>query len=167
MMYLIPCICMRSVRNFDVSSLMIIGHRDNAAARLPRITKGQFCPAVFRLTLNGREIKMNHQANNLGDLVRFARKQKNLSQEALAEKLNISKRTIIDIEKNTGNPKFDMLTALVRELDLPLYELFYPEMAEDSDVQNLIKKELLGCTQREMKIMLHMIKSLREVFDEE
>lgn len=110
---------------------------------------------------------MNHQANSLGILVRFARNKKNLSQEALADRLNISKRTIIDIEKNTGNPKFDMLAALVKELDLPLYALFYPEMAEDSDMQNLIKKELLGCTQREMKIMLHVIRSLREAFDEE
>lgn len=67
---------------------------------------------------------MNQSVSALGSVVRATRKSKNLSQEALAEKLGVCKRTIIDIEKNTGNPKFELLCMLVRELDLPLYEVF-------------------------------------------
>lgn len=69
---------------------------------------------------------MNQSVSVLGNVVRATRKSKNLSQEDLAEKIGVCKRTIIDIEKNTGNPKFEILYMLVRELDLSLYQVFYP-----------------------------------------
>ncbi len=51
---------------------------------------------------------MNQSIKILGDVVRKRRKDRNLSQEALAEKIGVCKRTIIDIEKNTSNPKFEI-----------------------------------------------------------
>ncbi len=104
---------------------------------------------------------MNQSISALGSVVRATRKSKNLSQEALAEKLGVCKRTIIDIEKNTGNPKFELLCMLVRELDLPLYQVFYPEEAYNLEVKNMLMKELNGCSEYEMKIILSVVKSLR------
>lgn len=104
---------------------------------------------------------MNQSVSALGSVVRATRKSRNLSQEALAEKLGVCKRTIIDIEKNTGNPKFELLCTLVRELDLPLYEVFYPEMEDRSEVKNVLMKELNDCSEYEMKVMLSVVKSLR------
>ena len=105
---------------------------------------------------------MNRSVSVLGSVVRETRKSKNLSQEALAEKLGVCKRTIIDIEKNTGNPKFELLCMLVRELDLPLYQVFYPEVAENLDMKNLLMKELIDCSNYEMEIILSVVKSLRD-----
>lgn len=107
---------------------------------------------------------MRKAENELGTLVRTARKNKNLSQEALAERIGVCKRTIIDIESNTGNPKFEILTALVRELDLSLYQVFYPEIPEDLAVKNALFHELEGCSPQEMRIMLSVIKCLRDSF---
>lgn len=104
---------------------------------------------------------MNQSVNALGSVVRATRKSKNLSQEALAEKLGVCKRTIMDIEKNTGNPKFELLCMLVRELDLPLYEVFYPEVSDSSEIKNVLMKELSGCSDYEMKVILSVVKSLR------
>lgn len=104
---------------------------------------------------------MNQSASALGNIVRATRKSKNLSQEALAEKLGVCKRTIMDIEKNTGNPKFELLCMLVRELDLPLYEVFYPEVSDNSEIRNVLIKELSDCSDYEMKIILSVVKSLR------
>lgn len=104
---------------------------------------------------------MNQSVSALGSLVRATRKRKNLSQEALAEKLGVCKRTIMDIEKNTGNPKFELLCMLVRELDLPLYEVFYPEVSDDSEMKNILIKELSDCSGDEMRIILSVVKSLR------
>lgn len=42
---------------------------------------------------------MNRTVSALGDVVRASRKSRNLSQEALAERIGVCKRTIIDIEK--------------------------------------------------------------------
>ena len=105
---------------------------------------------------------MNQSVSALGSVVRATRKSKNLSQEALAEKLGVCKRTIIDIEKNTGNPKFELLCMLVRELDLPLYEVFYLEVSDSSQMKNILMKELSGCSDYEMKVILSVVKSLKD-----
>lgn len=111
---------------------------------------------------------MNQLVSALGEAVRTTRKSKNLSQEALAEKIGVCKRTIIDIEKNTGNPKFEILCMLVRELDLPLYQVFYPESQEKNiEVKNMLMQELNGCSEYEMKIILSMVKSLRDTLKSE
>lgn len=104
---------------------------------------------------------MNQAVSALGNIVRLTRKNKNLSQEALAEKIGVCKRTIIDIEKNTGNPKFELLCALVRELDLPLYQVFYPEVSENMEIKNVLMKELSDCSEYEMKVILSVVKNLR------
>lgn len=104
---------------------------------------------------------MNQSVSALGDAVRATRKSKNLSQEALAEKIGVCKRTIIDIEKNTGNPKFEILCMLVRELDLPLYQVFYPEASNNLEIQNILVGELSDCTDYEMKVILSVVRSLR------
>ncbi len=110
---------------------------------------------------------MNQTRKALGDIVRKTRRRKQLSQEALAERIGVCKRTIIDIEKNTGNPKFEILCLLVRELDLPLYEVFYPEMAENLEIRNVLQKELRDCSDYEMRVILSLVKSLRRTLKNE
>ncbi len=104
---------------------------------------------------------MNQSVSALGSIVRKIRKSKNLSQEALAERIGVCKRTIIDIENNTGNPKFEILCPLVRELDLPLYQVFYPEVSENFELKNVLIQELGNCSEYEMKVILSVVKSLR------
>ena len=104
---------------------------------------------------------MNQKGKALGSLVRETRRNRHLSQEALAERVGVCKRTIIDIENNTGNPKFEVLYMLVRELDLPLYRVFYPELSEDLEIRNVFMKEVSGCSDYEMKVILAVVKSLR------
>lgn len=110
---------------------------------------------------------MNPSVSALGNVVRATRKSKNLSQDALAEKLGVCKRTIIDIEKNTGNPKFELLCMLVRELDLPLYQVFYPEVTDNLEIRNRLLKEISDCTDYEMKVIVSVVKNLRSTLREE
>lgn len=109
---------------------------------------------------------MDQVLSALGDAVRTTRKSKNLSQEALAEKIGVCKRTIIDIEKNIGNPKFEILCMLVRELDLPLYQVCYPEVSENLETQNILMKELKGCSEYELKVILSVVKTLRSTLQD-
>lgn len=103
---------------------------------------------------------MNQASDRLGKAVRCARKSKNMSQEALAERIGVCKRTIIDIENSSGNPKFTMLFPLVRELDIPVQQVFYPESADDSETKLLIIQELEKCSESESRIVLSVLKSL-------
>ena len=108
-----------------------------------------------------RWITMSESTDMLGKAVRTARKNKHLSQEALAERIGVCKRTIIDIENNTGNPKFEILYALVRELDLPLNQVFYSDVSENPEIKSALMQELDNCSEREMKIILAMVQTLR------
>lgn len=103
---------------------------------------------------------MKQSVKALGRAVREVRKNRHLSQEALAEKIGVCKRTIIDIENNVGNPKFEMLCTLIRELDLPLSQIFYPDVAENFEIKNIIMQELSKCSKYELEIVLAMVKSL-------
>ena len=110
---------------------------------------------------------MNKSVSALDSVVRATKKKRTLSQEILAGKLGICKRTIIDIEKNAGNQKFELLCMLVRELDLPLYEVFYPEVSDNSEMKNVLIKELNDCSDYEMKVILLVVRSLRDTLKKE
>ena len=110
---------------------------------------------------------MNQRISTLGNVVRETRKNKKLSQEALAERIGVCKRTIIDIENNTGNPKFEILYLLVRELGLPLNQIFYPEVEENFELKNICMHEIENCSENEMKIILSVVKSLRYALENE
>lgn len=50
---------------------------------------------------------------------------------------------------------------LMRELDLPLYEVFYPEVSDDSEIKNVLMKELSDGLDNEMKVILSVVRSFR------
>lgn len=110
---------------------------------------------------------MDQRMSTLGNVVRETRRSRKLSQEALAERIGVCKRTIIDIENNTGNPKFEILFLLVRELGLPLKQIFYPEVAENFELKSICIQEIENCSEYEMKIILSVVKSLRYALESE
>lgn len=56
--------------------------------------------------------------------VREARTELGLSQEKLAETLNLDTRTILNIEAGRGNPKFEILYPLITYLKIPADKIF-------------------------------------------
>lgn len=106
---------------------------------------------------------MNESGEALGYAVHMARMSRNLKQDEVAEMIGVCKRTICSMEKNEGNPKFDVLYRMVRKLDLPLDELFYPEMVEDSELRTEILEELEQCTESELKTILRMMRGVRNM----
>ena len=70
---------------------------------------------------------MNNPLDNLGIAVREAREKKRISQRALAAKLNMNVRTVIEIEMCRSNPKFETVALLARELDINLNSVISPD----------------------------------------
>ena len=68
---------------------------------------------------------MNDMKQNLAAAVREARTELGLSQEKLAEILNLDQRTILNIEAGRGNPKFEKLYPLVTYLKIPADRIFF------------------------------------------
>ena len=53
-----------------------------------------------------------------------ARRKNGLTQAELAEKIEVSLKTVIDIEKGKRNPTFDVLYRLIIALDIPAELIF-------------------------------------------
>lgn len=59
--------------------------------------------------------------------LKAARAEKDLSQQALADLVGVSRQTINAIEKGDYNPTIKLCRAICRTLDRPLDDLFWEE----------------------------------------
>lgn len=104
---------------------------------------------------------MNDAKQNLASAVREARIGLGLSQEMLAEILNIDSRTILNIEAGRGNPKFDKLYPLITYLKIPADTIFYPntQSPQQPNLQKLLTV-LSDCTEQEADDILPFVHQL-------
>ena len=103
---------------------------------------------------------MNDAKQNLADAVRNARAELGLSQEKLAEALNIDSRTILNIEAGRGNPKFEKLYPLITYLKIPADKIFNPTYKEEApNLQRLLALQK-DCTEQEAADLIPMIRYL-------
>ena len=70
---------------------------------------------------------MQNPVDSFGIALRTARKKQNLTQRALADKLHMSVRTIIEAEQGRSNPKFETVALLSKELNISLDALLFPD----------------------------------------
>ena len=90
---------------------------------------------------------MKSGKQNLAAAVREARTGLGLSQEKLAEILNIDSRTIRGIEAGRGNPKFEKLYPLITYLKIPADKIFYSNYENEAGLhpsQNIKDCHLCG-----------------------
>lgn len=59
--------------------------------------------------------------------MKAARASKDLSQQALADKVEVSRQTISSIEKGDYNPTINLCIKICQVLDKKLDDLFWPE----------------------------------------
>ena len=69
----------------------------------------------------------------LGDVVKSARQEKQMTQIKLAELLSISTRHLKSIENGYRKPSYDLLVRIIHELDIPADAVFHPECEEKSN----------------------------------
>jgi transcriptional regulator with XRE-family HTH domain len=65
--------------------------------------------------------------DSLGSVIKSARHAKQLTQCRLAEQLGITPRYLKAIENSGRKPSYDLLSRIIRELDIPADTVFYPE----------------------------------------
>ena len=83
-------------------------------------------------------IVMHDYVKNLAKVVRAAREEAHLSQAALAEQIGCDERTILNIENDRGNPKFEVLCQIIAYLHIPADRIFHSDTATDG-----VKKQKL------------------------
>ena len=98
----------------------------------------------------------------LGNAIRNARIEKRLSQEALAEAVNITPTHLKHIEGEHRKPSVEVLWALAQKLDLSLDNLLFPA-GSDSDALRREAANLLGqCDEKQLKILLAAMRAMLE-----
>jgi transcriptional regulator with XRE-family HTH domain len=97
-------------------------------------------------------MQSDHSA--LGKAVKLARQRKNLSQETLAEILDITPTHLKHIESGHRNPSVDLLFRMARALQMSLDDVIFPERQLPS--LNFQKAQLLlrDCDEQQLNVIV-------------
>jgi transcriptional regulator with XRE-family HTH domain len=76
---------------------------------------------------------------SLGDIIRYYRKLKDLSQGDLGEMVNLSYQAIQKLEYNKSKPKIDNIVKISKALELPVMTFFDTEL--QADLLDRLQKE--------------------------
>ena len=104
---------------------------------------------------------MELQCGLLGNAIKRARCDKNLTQEKLAEMINITPMHVQQLESERRKPSFEVLYKLVFTLDISLDSLF---LGTDDHKQELIQKinlNLSRCSSYELQVVYATVEALR------
>ena len=103
---------------------------------------------------------MHNDFDKLGDILKAARKNNDLTREQLAEKINISPRYLMSIENENKKPSYIVLFRLIRELGISADAIFFPEgKCIKTEVDQIIRSLCL-CDERDLKIVTATIKAI-------
>ena len=81
---------------------------------------------------------MNNPLDAFGKAVRIERTKRNLTQIQLAEKLGMSKRTIVQAERGQSNPKLETVVLLTQELNISLDAIIFPDTASPNNIPKCV-----------------------------
>ena len=116
----------------------------------------------FDKIIIGGEPKVHNPPETLGDIIKSARQQTDITIEELAEKVGITERYLYRIENEGKKPSYDVLFKLIRELSISPDLIFYPEKpSKDSEIENLLRM-LYNCDERSMEVVKATVKVLIE-----
>jgi transcriptional regulator with XRE-family HTH domain len=82
--------------------------------------------------------------NKIGKFIAYCRKQKNLTQEQLAEKLNITNRAVSKWERGLSLPDASIMIQLCNILDINVNELLSGKIIDKKDYQESLEENIIN-----------------------
>lgn len=76
--------------------------------------------------------------NDIGRNIKKFRKERNMTQEELAEKMNVTRQAVSNWETAKTEPDIDTLTRLAEVFEVSVEEMIYGVKKEESKVKNII-----------------------------
>ena len=107
-----------------------------------------------------KEVPLYHQMNGgihmnqlvTGKFIALKRKQKNLTQEQLAEKLGVSNKTISKWETGKCMSDYSIVKSLCEELEVTVAELMDGEISEENSVRTYDDEQILDLLRRTQEL---------------
>ena len=87
-----------------------------------------------------------------GKFISQKRKEKNLTQEQLAEKLGVSNKTVSKWETGKCMPDYSVVKILCEELDITIAELFDGKCAEENNVSSSNDDKIMDLLKRTQEL---------------
>lgn len=109
---------------------------------------------------------MNKYQELLGSRIREARMLQKLTQQELAEMVNISKRYLSDLENGRVNPSFDVLCAITRQLNISLDAIVYDDFRDLDRRMREITIAVSKYDQRYHNYFLNMLEAIVSKYDQ-
>ena len=110
----------------------------------------------------------NETLIRLGERARQIRKERNMSQQKVADKSGLALRTVSRIERGLMNPSFEVLSNLASALETSTKNLLtFPGDEDDSDVQELVDI-YRACPKQYQRLILAATRAMaKELMDTE
>lgn len=100
----------------------------------------------------------------LGKRISNARKQAGITQEALGEQLNMTRKHISVIESAIKRPSLDALVDIANALDVSTDDLLVDSLMHSTSTSNSeIHRLLLDCNEIEQEILTRMVKEMKSI----
>lgn len=109
---------------------------------------------------------MNDPLKVWGEVLRKKRTARKLTQQGLAEKHGMNKRTVMDAELGRANSKFETVIILARELDISLDAIVFPESASPNIVPKCVYDFFKDMTEEEAQRYIDFCKSAKALSEQ-
>lgn len=103
---------------------------------------------------------MQEFSQPLGDAVKKARGELGLTQNQVADQIDVDVRTVMNIENYKGNPKMEILFPLIRALKIDSREIFHPEIRLDNPAVSKLRLLIEQCSEDEAAALIPIIESI-------
>ena len=98
----------------------------------------------------------------LGNCIRSARKDCQLTQQELADQSGLAVKTIQDIEKGRKTPTYETLCLLIERLGISGNSLFPSNSAVDDEALQYFLGKLQSCNKQNQKMIINSLNFLVE-----
>jgi len=99
-----------------------------------------------------------------GDVLRNRRIELGLTQNQVADQIDVDVRTILNIENHKGNPKMEILFPLIRALNIDANMIFYPEIEADKSKLIQFQSLLSECSEHEVQALFSICQNVVQVW---
>lgn len=98
----------------------------------------------------------------IGRRIRELRKKKELSQERLSERAEITPNYLSRVERGTENPTLDAFIRLADALEIEMWEMFdFGHTVGRKDLRLLLNKLVGGADEEELRLVVKVIRAMR------
>ncbi len=99
----------------------------------------------------------------IGDVIKKARKEANLKQSVLAEKIGMTDKNLGNIENGKQYPQLNNFFRLLEVLNLSVNDFGVKTRASQNDIREKLLYEIYVSSEKELQIYLEILNSLKKL----